>query len=114
MYLTRAIDVLFRSYSGSILTSPSGVVRPQYFSTAVAHKVSFLVDLVHGFINCDAILNVSIPSGSATTLEASRVPMAEVQLNIIYSPAMAGQQNQHQPMLQCYITVSFFAFVCFS
>jgi len=66
--------------------------------------VSFLVDLVHGFINCDAILNVSIPSGSATTVEASRVPMAEVQLNIIYSPAMAGQQHQHQPMLQCYIT----------
>lgn len=105
------VDLLWRAANQSlladalsILTSPTGVVRPQFFSTAVAHQVSFLVDLVQGFINCDATLNVSIPSGSAISAEASRVTIAEVRLNIIYSPAIHCQMHQHQPMLQCYIT----------
>lgn len=105
------IDLLWRAANQSlladalsILTSPTGIVRPQYFATAVAHQVSFLVDLVQGFINCHATLNVSIPSGSATTSQASRVTVAEVRMNIIYSPAIQYQMHQHKPMLQCYIT----------
>jgi len=105
------VDLLWRAANQSlladalsILTSPTGIVRPQYFATAVAHQVSFLVDLVQGFINCHATLNVSIPSGSATTTQAARVTIAEVRMNIIYAPAVQYQMHQHQPMLQCYIT----------
>jgi len=93
----------------AMITSPDGLVRPQYFATANATSVRFVVDTVLGSINCQATLKISIPSVGEKDQagDASRVEIATVSLNMIYIPPFSApgklMQSSRVPRLECHV-----------
>jgi hypothetical protein len=100
----------------AMLTTPDGLVRPQYFTTATATSVSFVVDTVRGSVNCQSTLEIGIPSIGDTSSQReggrNRVELATVLLNMVYIPPYSPPRYQlhdnqdyetRVPRLECHV-----------